>query len=409
MNNAKDVVTQYIDALHTAREVIAEAYHAGTVTLNDATQRKIRMLQQHRAIVPYMHDEFRLSSSLNGHLDIVAQRWRNFDIPTNFVEQIERLPHLIDEYLKASREDRIDDRDTYATDFDAAVFDLAEGIIGALMKLRTLTENNFANVSTLAEKTRQNDFYTAKSRTLTSLLNSAQFQEIADELATSELLAPLNAVFKYQIGNQLSEWRSTITDINKILLAYLFRLRVISADAKQIRSLALFLRKNPDYQFAEVADKDEMPAWARKYRGMSVRAHPDFAVNATREVFAEVARAVPEPKMKTSKERPAGTLFNAAPPSVIVLQQKPEAVALRLFTQVAMASASPVSAIEWLRRHDATASLDAHAWLLYAWHALHAQLSRKRGAFNMKRELWPDAYSYSGNLMIRDLYLWKSN
>lgn len=410
MSENTEAIISYLEALHANRHLVAAAYINGGVTMEEDNQRRIRQLQQHRALVPYVHDEFRLNSSLGRHLDEVFQRQRNYVIGANFGEQINRLQRLADEFLKASHEDRLDDRDNYATDFDVGVFELREGIASTLLMLRTLTDNRFANVSTIAEKQRQNEFYIAKVEQLGSALAMLQTDLLLEQLAASTLLDPLMSIYRHQVLDRLPEWRATILDITTVLKAYLYRLRQVEPDARRVRSFALFLKKNPGYEPPDSDSLTNAPVWVSKFAGLQLRSHPDLGSGPIRDGLAEIAQGVPPATVSIVRERQSGRLLDDTDAKrVVTLPVKPVQVAYRRYIDAVHAQAEPLSALEWKRQQLPYADLDDRAWLLYVMHSLRVGAARASGTrgigFSWNER--PPAHVRSGNIVVDDVLAWK--
>lgn len=114
--------------------------------------------------------------------------------------------------------------------------------------LHVITENQFANVSTLAEKRRQNEFYLKRAKRIGETMALLESENLLGTLTGPSLLKPLLAVYQHQVLVRLPQWRATHMDITAVLKAYLYRLRQVEPNARRIRALAHFLRKDPDYQ-----------------------------------------------------------------------------------------------------------------------------------------------------------------
>lgn len=406
-----DGIIAYLNVLHNHRQLIAETYHSNTVCLTAENQRAIRQLQQQRILFPYLQDEFRLAPSLSRHLDEVFQRQRNYAISSNFAEQLNRLSHLTDEYLKASHENRPEDRDTYEADFDAGVFELGESIASSLLLLRTLTDNRFANVSTLAEKQRQNEYYIKQAEKLGEILVSLQAAGLQELLDSSSLLAPLLAVYQHQLLARLPEWQASLLDITTTLKNYLYRLRQIEPEARRLRNFAHFLNRNPDYQPPDVEDlPQQLPVWTQRFSGFAIKTHPDLSRNPVREALADIAQAIPAAQVKIIRERTAGQLLpGSEEKTVVVLQPKPVQIAFQLYLQAARESLQPLSALHWKRQQALPDLPTDEAWLLYVLHAsqmLHLTADSSEG-LTMQRMEADTPYAHSGNIIITDIALWK--
>ena len=167
MSDKLDLVTAYLSKLFKHKELVAAAYHQGVVAKGDDRYdgRGLYELHQARTLVPYAQDTYRLGSSLAKHFDEVLQKEQLYAaVGANVGDLAHRLPLLADAVARANLEGRIDDADLYTDQFDRGVFELADSISGALQLLRVMADNKFSNVSTLAEKRRQNEFYIERAK-----------------------------------------------------------------------------------------------------------------------------------------------------------------------------------------------------------------------------------------------------
>ncbi|WP_348944738.1 hypothetical protein ABHF33_15195 [Chitinibacter sp. FCG-7] len=407
-------IAAYLEVLHKHRDLVADAYINGGITLTDETQRALYLLKQHRALVPAVQDEFRLNSSLSRHLDEVFLRQRNYAVSANFAEQIDRLPQLIDEYLKACLDNRAEDRDTYSDDFKSGVFELAEGLDSFLALMRSLADNRFANVSTLEQKKRQNEFYLGKCEQIGIALGALQDAALLEQLSGSSLLQPLQQIYQSQILERLPQWRASLMDISTVLKEYLYRLRQVEPQAQRLRAFAQFLRKNPDYIPPDVDELNHLPDWCSTFEGFKISAHADLSDNLTRDALVEVAQSIPAPTLRFAVERQAGQMItDDAQGRVNIIAASPVQRAFALYLKAVRQSQEPISAIEWLRKMPDYQSIDEAAWLVYllhAWQILEAK--KKISGLAMRRVENTVAYpglseAMSGNLIVSDVEIWK--
>lgn len=412
MSQSIDTIVAYLEVLHANRHLIAAAYCQGGIALEDENQRRIRQLMQHRVLIPYFQQDFRISPTLGRHLDEVFQRQRSYAVGANFGELTNRLRQLIIEYMTASHENRLEDQEDYAAEYDAGVFELASLINDELLSLRAITENQFANVSTMAEKQRQNEFYLDRAEKIGETIALLEGQSLLGTLSDSPLLKPLLEVYQHQVLVRLAGWRSTHMDITAVLKAFLYRLRQIEPHARRIRAFAHFLRKNPDYQPPESESVQTLPAWSSRYAGLRLKTHPDLSISQSREALAEIAQSIPSAKISIVRVRAAGRLINdGAVNSVRVIQPKPVQLAFHRYLQAACDALVPLSAIGWKRKQPEFSRLNDDAWLLYAVHSIEMlgksiKTGRLRG-LEVKRYEAPTEHVRSGNIVIKDVALWK--
>ena len=410
MSQTESGIVAYLDLLHANRHLIAAAYCNGGVNMDDDNQRKIRQLQQHRVLIPYHQDDFRLSPSFGRHLDEVFQRQRSYAVGANFGELINRLPQLIDEYVNASHEGRLEGQEEYAADFDVGVFELASLIENELLGLRVITENQFSNVTTLAEKRRQNEFYLNRAEKIGGAITLVEGENLLGKLAESTLLKPLFAVYQHQIQAKLKDWRATHMGITQILKEFLYRLRHVEPNARRIRAFAHFLRKTPDYQPPEVEVLQSLPSWASRFAGLRIKTHPDLSLSQARDDLADVARSIQSAKISitSAKQRVAGRLVgNGVSKVVSVISQKPAQIAFQRYVDAASASNNPLSALGWKRQQMEFAGLNDKFWLLYVNHFVQMGAKGKLTGFQFKRYEASPRYPRDGNIGFTDVELWK--
>lgn len=400
-----DLVIKYLEMLHRQRAVLAAAYHRGSVSKDDDNARAIYELQQHRALVPFTQDTYRLASSLARHLDEVLQKERLYlAVGANISELAERLTHLVEETEKAHLEGRPEDADTYADNFNAAVFDLADSITSALQYLRMLADNRFANVSTLAEKKRQNEYYIGRAERISDALHHLQMTGMGESLAERPGCEALSLAFRSQLADRLPEWRASLLDITDILKSYLYRLRQVEPAARRLRAFGLFLKRNPDYVAPEVAEMAEPPAWALRARPLRLQARPDLADDATCSALEDLARALPPARVLIRREPKLGVLVadGAAPTVVVAITPKPYQVAFARFLADVAESETPVSALAWKNSKPDFDSLPGDIWLHCVLY--EAALDRRRlKPFRFQRLEAAPEHPLSGNIVVRDV------
>ena len=411
MSQSVASIVAYLELLHANRHLVAAAYSNGGVAMDEENQRRVRQLQQQRVLVPYLQDDFRLSPSLGRHLDEVFQRQRSYAVGANFGELVHRLEQLLGEYISASHEGRLEDQDEYQSEFDVGVFELASLVGDELLSLRVITENQFANVSTLAEKRRQNEFYLNRAEKIGETLALLEGESLLGTLASSSMLKPLLGVYRHQVLNRLPQWRATHMDITAVLKAYLYRLRQVEPNARRIRAFAHFLRKNPDYQPPEAQSLQALPAWSSRFAGLRLKVHPDLASSSTRDALADMAKSIASAKISIVKQRLAGRLLEGGTDKPVrFIQPKPVQLAFGRYLLEASAAAAPLSAVGWKRQQRDFDSLDDDAWLLYALHAVDmlGKGLKGRGHFlEVERRQAPTSHARSGNVVVTDLAVWK--
>ncbi len=407
--SAADEIAGYLNLLSTTRTLIAEAYCNSAIQRTDDNKATIRRLQQARVLKPKNHDEFRLNTSLKRHLDDYSQRQRRYEISANYSEQIDRLKILIDGFSTASLDGRIAEIDEYETDFDEAVFELVEQITSDLLGLRAVAENRFADVRTMAEKRRQNDFYLARTEKVQSIIETLAGDVIVGLLDDSLLLVSLHTSYQQQVLELVNGWRSTCLEVTAILKEFLFQFRDIDAAAGRIRTFAYFMRSNPDWMPPSEDGLRVLPEWALRIPGSPIRSLPDLACSKTRDALEDVALSIPaSTPISTANGRTAGTLQPKVSVQEVHLQIPLVRAAFDRFYLAAMASDVPLSALIWKRQHAEFSTIEEASWLVYLLDAAQSKIVRGAKRLQVRREEGTAAYSLTGNITIKDVQFWKS-
>jgi hypothetical protein len=406
MADKADLVINHLSELYKHKELVAAAYHRGSVDKSDDPDngRGLYRLNQARILVPYREGTYRLATSLAKHLDEVLQIERLYSVVgANAAELAERLPAIANDMAHAVFEARTDDVDRYIDEFDRAVFELADSVTGALQYLRILADNNFANVSTYAEKRRQNEYYLERVERISKALGALQSNNLIHVLESTPEGERLLEAYRSQIANHLSEWRAQLLDITAILRDYLFRTRQIELTARRMRAFEHFLRRTPSYVPADLEVDGNAPTWARHATGFALAAHPCVQESAHDEILLDIARAIPAVISPTVTPSRLGTLLPDVPvtPDDAEGQTKPWQVAMAILLE--SVGPTPISALEWKAGRPELATLADDIWLLCVLHeeALH----RKRSAAVYFEPVMLEIERLSGMIRIIDIQI----
>lgn len=405
MADKHDLVVSYIETLYKHRELLAAAYHRSIVGKDDDKYggRGLVELNQARALIPYTGDGFRLASKLTQHLNEVLQAEHLYtSVGADAGDLAARLPLLADSVAKAALEGRNEDADEYIDQFDRAVFELSDSLGGALQFLRVLADNKFANVSSYAEKRRQNEFYLNRVRRINDALVAIQMNGLIDTLESMPEGDRLLVSYRSQIVDHMPEWRSQILDITAILQEYLFRTRQIEASARRMRAFALFLKRTPNYVPPDLDGISELPQWALRARSFPLRSHADVQDPRLEESLSEIARGIRSaPRVVVQPPPKAGTLLAAEPQAMDGEQDKAKAWQTAIQDFLNGLEASPCSAVAWKKARPELETLEDEIWLLCLLH--EESLRRRRTAKVRFKQILAPSEPLSGMLRILDI------
>lgn len=404
MATKTDLVENHLVKLFRHKELLAAAYHRGVVSKADDKfdGRGLYELHQARALVPYANETYRLASSLARHLDEILQTEHLYAaVGADVGDLAARLPLLSDAVAKAAIEGRNEDADEYIDQFDRAVFELADSISGALQFLRILADNKFANVATYAEKKRQNEFYLERVRKISDALVAIQTSGLIESLESSPEGERLLLSYRSQIADHLPEWRANLLDITAILREYLFRTRQIEATARRFRAFALFLKRTPEYVPPDIDALADLPVWACRAPGFSLRSRASVNDPALDDSLLEIAKSIPAAKPIAVPVPKAGTLKDDPPAAPGDEGGKPKPWQEAVQSLITTVGKEPVSAMSWKRRTPSISDLPNDIWLLCL---LHEESLRRRRTEGIRFEqILETAEPLSGMLKVRDI------
>jgi hypothetical protein len=406
MADKSDLVINHLSELYKHRELVAAAYHRGSVDASDDPEggRGLHRLNQARILIPYREGTYRLATSLSKHLDEVLHIERLYSVAGSDVADLERrLPEIADLVAHAVFDGRTDDADRYIDEFDRAVFELADSVTAALQFLRILADNRFANVSTYAEKRRQNEFYLERVEQISQALGTIQSNDMVHSLESTPEGERLLESYRSQIANHLPEWRAQLLDITAILREYLFRIRQIELLARRMRAFELFLKRTPHYVPQDLDTTTDAPGWARRMTGFSLVAHADVQNTAHDEILLEIARTIPTVKPPSVNAPRLGTLLPDAPvvPDEHAAITKPWQEAMSAL--LGHVGTKPISALVWKAGRHEIAALDDDIWLLCLLH--EDALRRKRTVDVHFEPITAFADSLSGTIRVTDILI----
>jgi hypothetical protein len=379
MAEKSDLVIAYLGKLSRYKELIATAYHQGSIDASDTRDggRGIFELTQARVLVPYREGTYRLASSLSKHLDEVLQIERLYSAAgANVSELAQRLPNIAGLVADAVFDGRIDDADRYIDEFDRAVFELADSVTAALQSLRIQADNRFANVSSYSEKRRQNEFYLDRVERISEALSAIQSGDVIHSLESTPEGERMLESYRSQIADHLAEWRAQLLDITAILREYLFRTRQIELIARRMRSFELFLKRTPAYVPPDVESIPDTPDWTRRAADIQLVAHACVQNTAQDEILLDIARSIPAIKPITIAAPRIGKLLADAPIESDENEARPQAWEEAVSVMLDNLDSTPVSALEWKAGHVEIATLDDDIWLLCLLHEEEKNLPR---------------------------------
>ena len=400
----RDVTVTLFERLHAHRHLVAEAYHQGSVLRTDDNRRAIELLQQQRVFVPHSPDEYRLHSSLRRFLASAFSSHRILQSSGDIGAIFAHLEKLTDFYIAAFNEDDQAATDSYEDEISQTVFEINDSLQGFITNLQANIETRFAAVTSLAAKKLQNEFYLAATHTLVQVLESFHLSDLLERI---QAFPRIETLLRTQLFARIPVFRSTLQTIYETLRLFLFEFRKIEARAKRIQQMWLFLKKTPDYEPRDWDNANDLPAWLERSPGLPIATHPDVSDTACEDTLVELAQTI-KADQSPRKRREAGALTAEEVPAKVIVKVPAHVLALRQMLKDAMASEAPVSVRQWRNQHATELELDDTLWLELALDVLAKKTSITKGLEVGYNEHSREGPFSTGNILIKDLSLWKS-
>jgi hypothetical protein len=398
----KTSLHRLLQALAQHGDVVAEAYFGGSVRPDGDNQRALNQLKQLK-VLAYHGDGYRISARLSQFLDSALNSDRLRRLDTDLGAWVDLLEQQIGLYQDAYADNRPEDCDTYLSEIERLVFDLADTLEENTTYLLMLVNSRFANVRTLSEKKRQNAFYIGRLEKLVAAISLLQPAVMLDLAEPHEGLQDL--IDRHLIRG-LPTHRQRLQDILDTLKTFLFRFRQIEARAKLVRGFAFYLRQNPDYAPGDWCEREQVvPSHWNRIAPMVLRGHADTLQRGReKELIAIVQklRIDGEALLARKREREVNGVSLVRRPPVRLEPPAYRRQIRALFEEVRATPGITVSALAYRRKRGV--EMAAPIWLS----CVLSEGIRRRGLkqgydFEFVQREREDGFT--GNLRIKDLHL----
>jgi len=400
-----DLLSNALNAIAAHRELIHAVYSKGRYIKNGSkTDRDAYVLHQNRILVSDGRDTYRLSSFMTKLFDEVTQKQRLFELlGDNAGAQINRISQLLDEYSSAFFAGRIEDADHVSAQFHDACADLSDTFSSGISKLLNQAETNFAVVSSIEAKSRQNAHYLRQAGRFSDALESLDRFGIEQQLGAGYCdFEPLAISYRSLISERKAEWHTEIARLLHFFETYLYRLRAIAPDVKRFRQFANFLQQNSGYELPDLEETHHHPLWMMRDAGIRPIAYSDLRDGTTHEYLREIASQLPSPAEITVRERVPGRIERSVNKPTETLKLQPHHVALSRFAKDASLSLTPLSALSWKRQHFPDIGVPDEIWLLLVIHSKNSHRAEFSKLQYHRIERRGDS-RISRNLFVRDV------
>jgi hypothetical protein len=399
---SRDGVKNLIGRLASHQDLVSQAYYNGELIKDEDSARGIELLQQHKVLIPRGEDAYTLHTTLRRFLDAALNIERLYGIGSDLGVAFERLEQLTNALFDVAHEGQIEDRERIEDEIRQSIYEISDNLAADLAHLRTLVENRFGNVSTLAEKKRQNAYYIGRTEKVVRAIELFTLSDLGERIQTQGAFANIAAMFRAQLQERLPSFRQNLSDILEILKQYLFEYREIEERTRRVRSLWLYLERHPVYELQEWDETAHPQPWLLKADGISICSHPWVRDPEYTDSLADLAGDIAPPVLRLPVERPRGSLLEEDSAPSILLERRSYQQAIERLIATCKTENLRTSALEWYLEHPAElGGMSVSVWLQCVLEDLGPRKKRELGIVVVAEETADPIFD--GNVMVCDV------
>lgn len=399
---SRDGVKHLIGRLASHQDLVSQAYYNGELIKDEDSARGIELLQQHKVLIPRGEDAYTLHTTLRRFFDAALNIERLYGIGSDLGVAFERLEQLTNALFDVAHEGQIEDRERIEDEIRQSIYEISDNLAADLAHLRTLVENRFGNVSTLAEKKRQNAYYIGRTEKVVRAIELFTLSDLGERIQTQGAFANIAAMFRAQLQERLPSFRQNLNDILEILKQYLFEYREIEERTRRVRSLWLYLERHPVFELQEWDEMAHPQPWLLKAHGISISNHPWVRDPEYTDTLADLAGDIAPPVLRLPVERPRGSLLDEEPIPNVLLQSRPYQRSIESLIVRCKTEKHITSALEWHLEHpNDLGNMSVSVWLQCILEDLGPRKKRELEIIVSVKETADPIFS--GNVIISDV------
>jgi len=232
-------------------DLLASAYVYGSIASDEQDVNTINLLHKSGLIRPDdSPGEYRVTTDLKRMLNRLMRKQTSYRQLTDMGKVIDAIDEVAKDYQLAIQSKEHEDAEYYLDQLDDLLYETKDSLNNNLDTMHFAIVSQFGFVSSLSNKIRQNERYLSHAQKLLNELQQIDPQDCYEWLnwtaCPNEFARKItNFVYWY---NQILPKLRLIIDNMRISL---FRLRHDEKQASQLRNMARFLRKRPEFDLDE--------------------------------------------------------------------------------------------------------------------------------------------------------------
>jgi len=400
LRSARETIPAHLRLLHGNEKAVIAAYAGDMIDDDVASPRDVLALIQANVIVENSEGVRRLSRSLHSHLDDVMRKRRSYRAGENFSGQVEMLEKIIASCEDAMRENHFERQCQLEDEFRHAAESLAQGIDETLTHLRAEVDNEFGDLPSFAEKSRQNQHYTKRVEETIDALALIADSRIVDRFDAQPMLEEQERIHRRELLDRIPKWRQAFMTISEVLGRHVHTLRRVDPEAKALRRLSLHMRNNRSYEMPDDPQDDHIQNWMLAAMPLAIMTHPDVHDVDQEDMIADVVASLPAlARTRSSKRKPGILVEDDDEPTSFIIRRPQWRIVFD--DMVREASVERISARSVHARTQTGTSLDI--WLIY----VAATCAAARSEAGLRHETVIEPHGpLDGLLRMKDVVLW---
>jgi len=231
-------------------DLLASAYVYGSIASDEQDANTINLLHKSGLIRPDdAPGEYRVTTDLKRMLNRLMRKQTSYRQLTDMGKVIDAIEEVVKDYQLATLAKEQEDAEYYLDQLDDLLYETKDSLNNNLENMHFAIVSQFGFVSSLSNKIRQNERYLSHAQKLLNELQKIDPQdcyEWLNWLCPNEFARKISS-FVYWYNQILPKLRLIIDNMR----ISLFRLRRDEKQASQLRNMARFLRKHPEFDLDE--------------------------------------------------------------------------------------------------------------------------------------------------------------
>jgi len=256
-------------------DLLASAYVFGSIASDEQDANTISLLHKSGLIRPdESPGEYRVTTDLKRMLNRLMRKQSSYRQLTDMGKVIDAIDEVAKDYQLATLAKEQEDAEYYLDQLDDLLYETKDSLNNNLDTMHFAIVSQFGFVNSLSNKIRQNERYLSHAQKLLNELQQIDPQDCYEWLdwACPNEFARKISSFVYWYNQILPKLRLIIDNMR----ISLFRLRRDEKQASQLRNMARFLRKHPEFDLdANLFELPNLPETLKYSPPMPLQSYVD--------------------------------------------------------------------------------------------------------------------------------------